>query len=161
MKKILTTIAVIAAFAASGPALAQQGKIELKSVVEKEVRVVNDAGEEVVQLVTADKVVPGDVVIYTVTYTNVADEAVDNVVITNPINDSLSYVADSAFAPGADVSFSADGGKSFSALTDLTVDRNGAPVAAGIDDLTHIRWILREPLDPGAQGFARFRARLN
>ena len=161
MNKILTTIAIIAALAASTPALSQQGKIELKSVVEKEVRVVNDAGEEVVQLVTADKVVPGDVVIYTVTYTNVADEAVENVVITNPINTALSYVPDSAFAPGADVSFSADGGKSFAALTDLTVERDGAPVAAGVDDLTHIRWILREPLDPGAQGFARFRARLN
>lgn len=161
MNRFLTTIAVIAALAASAPAFAQQGKIELKSVVEKEVRVVNDAGEEVVQLIAADKVVPGDVVIYTVTYTNVADEAVENVVITNPINTALNYVQDSAFAPGADVSFSADGGKTFATLTELTVERDGVPVAARVDDLTHIRWILREPLDPGAQGFARFRARLN
>lgn len=161
MNRLLTTFAAVLALVVAAPASAQEGKIELKSVVEKEVRVVNDAGEEVVQLVEADKVVPGDVVIYTVTYTNVADQAVDNVVITNPINDALSYVVDSAFAPGADVSFSADGGQTFAALDTLTVERDGTPVAAGVDDLTHIRWILREPLDPGAQGFARFRARLN
>ncbi|MEO0617004.1 MAG: hypothetical protein AAFY69_12815 [Pseudomonadota bacterium] len=161
MNRALTLLAAVLSLSLAAPALAQEGKIELKSVVEKEVRVVNDAGEEVVQLVTADKVVPGDVVIYTVTYTNVADQAVDNVVITNPINDALSYVVDSAFAPGADVSFSVDGGASFDVLDALTIERDGTTIAAGVDDLTHIRWILREPLDPGAQGFARFRARLN
>ncbi|MEL6447991.1 MAG: hypothetical protein AAFQ62_08635 [Pseudomonadota bacterium] len=161
MNRALTLLATLLSLSLATPALAQEGKIELKSVVEKEVRVVNGAGEEVVQLVTADKVVPGDVVIYTVTYTNVADQAVDNVVITNPINDALSYVVDSAFAPGADVSFSVDGGASFDALDALTVERDGTTITAGVDDLTHIRWILREPLDPGAQGFARFRARLN
>ena len=161
MNRMTTAIAALAALVAWTPALAQQGKIELKSVVEKEVRTVNDAGEEVVQLVTADKVVPGDVVIYTVTYTNVADQAVENVVITNPIDPALRYVEDSAFAPGADVSFSADGGQNFAALDALTVERGDTTVAATPEDLTHIRWTLREPLDPGAQGFARFRARLN
>ncbi|MEL7374487.1 MAG: hypothetical protein AAGJ36_08500, partial [Pseudomonadota bacterium] len=78
MNRALTLLATLLSLSLATPALAQEGKIELKSVVEKEVRVVNGAGEEVVQLVTADKVVPGDVVIYTVTYTNVADQAVDN-----------------------------------------------------------------------------------
>lgn len=161
MNRFIILLASLAALTIAAPATAQQGRIELKSVVEKEVRVTNDAGEEVVQLVTADKVVPGDVVIYTVTYTNVSDQAVDNVVVTNPINEALTYVDDSAFAPGADVSFSVDGGENFAPLDALTVERDGVTAAAGGDDLTHIRWTLREPLDPGAQGFARFRARLN
>lgn len=160
--KYLTTLAAAALMALLyTPALAQQGKIELKTVVEKEQRSTNEAGEEVVQLVTADQVVPGDMVIYTVTYTNVADQSVENVVITNPIAGELEYVAGSAFAPGADVSFSVDGGNSFAELEALRVEREGEEVAATSADLTHIRWTLRESLDPGSQGFARFRARLN
>ena len=143
------------------PAFAQQGKIELQTVVEKEQRSTNEAGEEVVQLVTADQVVPGDTVIYTVTYTNVADQSVENVVITNPIAAQLEYVVGSAFAPGADVSFSVDGGNSFAALDALRIERDGEQVSASAADLTHIRWTLRESLDAGSQGFARFRARLN
>ncbi|MEL7023599.1 MAG: hypothetical protein AAGL69_07600 [Pseudomonadota bacterium] len=154
-------IAAIAALLLTQTAFAQAGKIELKTVVEKEAVVLNEAGQEVTQLVPADKVVPGDVVIYTVTYTNVADEAVENVVITNPIADQLQYVTDSAFAPGADIEFSVDGGQQFAALESLTVERDGELVPARTDDLTHIRWTLTEQLDPGAQGFARFRARLN
>ncbi len=159
---ILNKLALItlAAFL-SATAVAQQGKVELKTVVEKEQRVTSDTGEEVVQLVAADKVVPGDTVIYTVTYTNVADQSIENVVITNPIAAELEYVSGSAFAPGAEVAFSVDGGATFDALDSLVVERDGEQVAASNTDLTHIRWTLREALDPGSQGFARFRARLN
>ncbi|MEO0575796.1 MAG: hypothetical protein AAF004_10055 [Pseudomonadota bacterium] len=161
MKLLHRAMLVLAMLSISSIAVAQQGKIELKTVVEVEERTVNEAGEAVVKLVPADKVVPGDVVVYTVTYTNVADQAVEKVVITNPIADGLDYVADSAFAPGAAVSFSVDGGTEFAALDTLTVEREGELVAASIADLTHIRWTLEGELDPGSQGFARFRARLN
>lgn len=161
MKFLNQTMLALVLLVVSAGAAAQQGKIELKTVVEVELRTVNEAGEAVVSLVPADKVVPGDVVVYTVTYTNVADQAVEKVVITNPIAEGLDYVADSAFAPGAEVSFSVDGGNEFAALDALTVERNGELVSASIDDLTHIRWTLDGELDPGSQGFARFRARLN
>ncbi|MEM6817985.1 MAG: hypothetical protein AAF578_04290 [Pseudomonadota bacterium] len=158
MKRIL---ALTALWLLGQAAVAQTGNIELKTVVEKETTVVNEAGQEVTQLVPVEKVIPGDVVIYTVTYTNIADEPAEKVVITNPIRSDLRYVRDSAFAPGADVEFSVDGGEQFAALEQLTVQRDGASVPASLDDLTHIRWTLRDQLDPGAQGFARFRARLN
>ena len=157
---ILQRVVIAAAFLAAG-AEAQTGRIELTTVVEKEASVTNEAGEAVVQLVPADKVVPGDVVIYTVTYTNVADESVENVVITNPIAAQLQYIDNSAFSPGADVAFSVDGGETFAPLGELVVERDGENVPAAPADLTHIRWSLRAALDPGAQGFARFRARLN
>lgn len=156
--KILTLIGLISL---SAVAFAQQGKIELKTVVEKETVVLTEDGGERIELVTADKVVPGDVVIYTVTYTNVADQAVENVTITNPIAAELEYVADSAFAPGASVAFSVDNGQSFAPLNALSVEDNGEQRAAEVADLTHIRWVLNDELAPGAQGFARFRARLN
>ncbi|MEM9171267.1 MAG: hypothetical protein AAGA84_01045 [Pseudomonadota bacterium] len=154
-------LAVAGTMILSAGAAAQEGKVELRTVVEKEQTTVNQEGETVTKLVPADKVVPGDVVIYTVTYTNVADQAVENIVITNPIADELEYVFDSAFAPGADISFSVDGGNAFASLDELTVNRDGQPVPASASDLTHIRWTLDGQLDPGAQGFARFRARLN
>lgn len=164
MRKTLTM--TLAALLLSASAMAQDGatepgRIELKNVVEKEQTVINEAGQETTQLVPADKVVPGDVLIYTVTYTNVGEEVMENVVITNPIASQLRYVADSAFAPGADIEFSVDGGQQFGDFESLTVLRDGDTKPASLDDLTHIRWTLRAELDPGAQGFARFRARLN
>ena len=161
MKLITRALLITSLLLSATTARAQQGKIELKTVVEKEQRTTNADGESIVQLVPAEKVVPGDVVIYTVTYTNVADQAVEKVVITNPIGESLEYVADSAFGPGAKVSFSVDGGNAFDELDALTVERNGERVAATSADLTHIRWTLDGELAPGSQGFARFRARLN
>lgn len=161
MKTLKALILAGMLFAAGTSHAQAQGKIELKTVVEKEQRTTDAQGNEVVALVPADKVVPGDVVVYTVTYTNIADQAIENVVITNPIDARLDYVADSAYAAGAEVSFSVDGGTTYAPLAELTVERDGVEVAASTADLTHIRWILNDQLDPGAQGFARFRARLN
>lgn len=161
MKIFTKAIFAVLILATSTSVFAQEGKIEVKTVVEKETIVVDETGKQNIELVAAEKVVPGDVVIYTVTYTNVADEAVENIVITNPIGENLQYVADSAFAPGANVSFSVDGGSTFAELGELTVDTDGVTTAARAEDLTHIRWALDGVLDPGSRGFARFRARLN
>ncbi|MEM7763322.1 MAG: hypothetical protein AAF290_04520 [Pseudomonadota bacterium] len=161
MNKWITTGVLLMAALAHTSAWAQEGKIQLQTVVEKEQVTVAENGDERVELVPVEKVFPGDVVIYTVTYTNVADQAVENVTITNPISAELSYVPESAFAPGADVSFSVDGGKTFDALANLTVAIDGAERTASVEDLTHIRWVLTDALAPGSRGFARFRARLN
>lgn len=160
--KFITQLLVVASMTlAFASAQAQQGKLELSTVVEKEQRVVDANGEEVVSLVTADKVVPGDVVVYTVTYTNISDQSVENVVITNPIAAQLTFENGSAFAPGAEVSFSADGGTTWGDLGELMVSDGDAARLATNADLTHIRWVLQGELDTGAKGFARFRARLN
>ena len=44
---------------------------------------------------------PGDDLVYTITFQNISDETAENVVITNPIAESLTYVNGSAFGPGA------------------------------------------------------------
>jgi uncharacterized repeat protein (TIGR01451 family) len=142
-------------------ALAQQGKVQLQTAVAKEQRTVDDTGETSIELVAADEVVPGDVVIYTVTYKNVSDESVENITVTNPIPPQLTYVPDSSFSPGADVQYSADGGATWGELSELVVADGDAERAATAEDLTHIRWRLSGELEPGNQGFARFRARLN
>ena len=106
----------------------------------------------------ADTVVPGESVGYTITFTNISDDAADNVVITNPIADSLTYVEGSAFGPGAEIQFSVDNGKTFADREALTVTEEGVVRAASAEDFTHIRWVMQQELAAGAQGVARFSA---
>jgi hypothetical protein len=71
----------------------------------------------------------------------------------------MSYVADSAVAPGAEVSYSVDGGRTFDAPENLTVhgpDGKERPAMAA--DYTHIRWVLKNRLKAGSMTLARFRA---
>jgi hypothetical protein len=80
---------------------------------------------------------------------------------TTPISENLTYIERSAFAPGTLIEFSVDGGKSFGAASELLVADNGIERPAEPRDFTHVRWTMQNQLDAGAQGMARFRARLN
>ena len=137
---------------------AAQPHLDIKTVVNKEETFINDNGESDKRLVAADVVVPGETVFYTITFTNVSDESADNIVITNPIANDLVYVDGSAFGPGADLQFSVDGGKTYAAAADLTVNEDGVTRAANARDFTHVRWIMKNTLDAGAQATARFAA---
>ena len=105
--------------------------------------------------------VPGDVVIYTTTIENISGEAADDIVVTSPVPEHLSYVAGSAFGPGMLIEFSVDGGVTYAAAEELTVNEDGQSRAATAEDYTHIRFELQDHLAAGAQGIARFRAKLN
>ncbi|MDH4106754.1 MAG: hypothetical protein OEW35_00405 [Gammaproteobacteria bacterium] len=162
MKTLLNAVLVLAAIAGATHAHAQQGHLNVTTIVQKEEVVVDENGQQSTRLVAAAKVVPGDQVVYTVTFANVSDEAADNIVITNPLPAEMTYVEGSAFGPGAEIEFSADGGKSFAAREKLTVpDEQGGQRQARAEDYTHIRWVMREQVRAGSQGVAQFRARLN
>ena len=137
---------------------AAQSHLDVQTTVQKEVVIENAAGEEEKRLVQADRVVPGEKVIYTITFTNVSDESADSVVITNPIAKDLVYVDESATGEEMDIQFSADDGKTFAAAADLTVAENGGTRPAKAEDFTHVRWVMRTDLAAGAQGTARFAA---
>lgn len=140
-------------------AMAQtQGHLEVRTIVQKEEVIINDAGESEKRLVPAEIVVPGESVFYTITFTNVSAEPADNVVITNPIAEDLMYIDGSAFGPGMDILFSIDGGETFAAANDLTVVEDGEVRDADAGDFTHVRWVMQNDLEVGAQGTARFAA---
>jgi uncharacterized repeat protein (TIGR01451 family) len=102
---------------------------------------------------------PGDEVVYTIAFENKNRLAVDNVRITNPIPPRMRYLENSAFGPGADVLYSVDGGKTYGKPSELIVaTEEGVSHLAAATDYTHIRWVLKAPLEAGAKGFARFRA---
>ncbi len=160
--KSMSKLAVFLFFTATSMAVFAQdgGYLEVNTVVQTEEAYTDEAGELRTRLVAAEKVVPGDEVIYTVTFKNVGDEPAENVVITNPISADLTYVAGSAFGASSSVQFSVDGGKNFAAAEDLTVSEDDAARLATPEDYTHVRWLFSNDLAPGAQGVVRFRARL-
>ena len=136
----------------------EQGHLNVQTVVQKEQVEVDEAGNEKTVLVDADKVVPGEHIVYTITFQNIGDEPAQNVVITNPIDANLTYIEGSAFGPGTDIQFSVDGGKTFAGRDALTVIEDGNERPAEAKDITHIRWVMQEDLAAGAQGNARFAA---
>lgn len=151
--------AVLAATMLVLPAYAQQqGNLNVKTTVQKQVVTVNAAGESETQLVPANTVVPGETVVYTITFQNIGNEAATNVVITNPIAETLTYVDGSAFGPGTAIRFSTDGGQSFAAANELSVEDGGELRPAGPEDFTHVQWVMQNELAVGAQGMARFTA---
>jgi uncharacterized repeat protein (TIGR01451 family) len=116
-------------------------------------------GTRIKEWLPATDIQQGQVVYYTVKIRNPGKAALHNVVVTKAIPANTRYLADSASAPGAAISFSVDGGTTFAPARGL-VDSGASGVqrTAAPDTYTHIRWQLRYPLAPGAIAYARFRA---
>lgn len=132
--------------------------LAIRSIAEVESRSLV-AGREVVKLIPADRVVPGDRVIYTLEVRNTAATAVDAPVVTHPVPEHMRYVADSAVGPGAEVSYSVDGGHRFGRAESLKVPgADGRPRPAVAADYTDIRWQLKNSLKANSVAFVRFRA---
>ena len=160
MRHVINVIAALAVLIPAGATLA--APINLQTVVHKEEVFVNATGQQETRLLPVTTAVPGDQVIYTVTFANEGDQPASGVTVVDPIPPQTRYVAGSAFGPGTDITFSVDGGTSFASAEELKVtDANGATRAARAEEYTHIRWVFRGELEPGAQGYARFRAVLN
>jgi uncharacterized repeat protein (TIGR01451 family) len=159
--KILTTLMVLMMVSSTHALAQQQGHLDVTTSVQKEEVTVDESGQSETKLVEANTVVPGDRVIYTITFRNTSEETAENVVITNPIAESLTYVAGSAFGPGAIIEFSVDGGQTYALAEELTVTEDGETRSAHPGDFTHIRWAMQNELAAGAQGTARFAAVLD
>jgi uncharacterized repeat protein (TIGR01451 family) len=132
--------------------------LSIKAVAEVESKTVA-GGRESVKLVSADRVVPGDRVIYTLEVRNTGAIGLESPTVIHPIPEHMRYVADSAVGPGAEVSYSIDGGKSFEHAENLRVtgaDGQSRPATAA--DYTHIRWHLKNTLKANSVAFVRFRA---
>ena len=160
LKKALILAAVVVATLPLTAHAVAQDALEVTTKVEKEIVVENERGETVVERVAADVVVPGERVVYTITFRNVGAEPADNVVITNPIADSLIYVAGSAASDIASVEFSIDGGQTFGPASELTLVDEGVERPATTQDYTHVRWIMQTELAAGAEGQTSFAADL-
>jgi uncharacterized repeat protein (TIGR01451 family) len=116
-------------------------------------------GRDAVKLVPADRVVPGDQVIYTVEIRNTGTAEVLAPSVAYAIPAHMRYVADSAVGPGAEVSYSVDGGRTFDRPENLKIAGPAGQLRpADAADYTHIRWQLKNSLKGNSVAFARFRA---
>jgi uncharacterized repeat protein (TIGR01451 family) len=135
--------------------------LEIKSIAEvesPEAQSTRAPGSRGVELVPADRVVPGDRVIYTLEVRNGGRTPIDAPDFTYAIPEHMRYVADSAVGPGAEVSYSVDGGRSFAHPEELKVKGpDGKLRAAAAADYTDIRWQLKNSLKANSVAFVRFR----
>jgi uncharacterized repeat protein (TIGR01451 family) len=156
--------AVAVAFTLGVPgiaAAAKQGLIELKTIAETELVVRRADGTQETKRIQAERVVPGDEVIYTIRYQNVGKEPADAVAITNPMPEHMEFRRVLDAAPKlAELTFSIDGGATFDVPAKLVVATDKGPRPAQPEEYTHVRWTLREPVPPGGSGQVSFRARL-
>jgi uncharacterized repeat protein (TIGR01451 family) len=162
MNKILPvalSLLVLVAAGADTVRAQQKGSIELRMIAEQEVEVTSAEGEKEVKRMPAAVVVPGDEVIYTISYRNVGEDTADSVVITNPVPTHMLYKDGSAGGEGTVITFSVDDGKTYDVPGNLKVlDADGKERSAVASDYTHIRWTLEKSVSPEAVGYVSFRA---
>ena len=160
--KSMGMLAAIAGILIETWALADDA-IQVQTQLIAEVRELTDvaSGRERYHYVPATVLSQGQVVYYTVRITNPASVFAKNVIVTQRIPANTTYVAGSAAAPAADVTFSLDGGETFLPPGQLTMDVEGKRQPVPASQFTHIRWHLRNALAPGAVALARFRAVFN
>ena len=155
----LCMVALAAAAAGQDAADAvHDDKISVKAIAEVAVKS-SEGGRETLHLEPADRVVPGDEVIYTLEIRNTTAMVRPPPTVDYPIPEHMRYIADSAVGAGAVVSYSIDGGRTFARPEELFVtgeDDKKRPAAA--EDYTHIRWRLKHILKGNSVAYARFRA---
>ena len=78
-----------------------------------------------------------------------------------PVPSEVRYIENSATKTVADAEYSADGGTTFAPREALSVtDTSGVQRPAAADDITHVRWSMRDAIAPGQTGQLWYRATL-
>lgn len=139
-------------------ALPAMAAMTAKQVVEKEVIVRTANGAETVRRQPADKVTPGETVVYSIRYRNDSGEAASDIVLVMPVPKEVAYVEGSVSGDDTSVAFSADGGKTYVARGRLTVEEGGSTRPARGDEITHIRWTLAAPVPAKGEGEVSYKA---
>jgi len=166
MKTLITflflSLTATAASLAYGQAKPAAGNIEFKNVAEVEIEVKIAEGKTEKKRSAVQKAIPGTVVFYTSTFRNISARPAGNINITNPVPANTTLVAGSAYGEGMDISYSADGGKTWTPADKVKVKgADGKERPAGISEFTHIKWSARGELASGKQGEAGFRVVVN
>ena len=155
----LMPVPVAAVEAPDSQAVAQaSGSGPLQTAIDVETLQVRKGpdGQEIRRWKRADRLRSGEEVHYTVRVTNPGKQPVTDVVVTKRLPFGVHYLPGTATGPACQVQFSSDGGATFATPKDPVAKTKGAPKPA--IEYTHVRWILRRPLSPGATALLRFRA---
>lgn len=137
--------------------------IKLTITAEKEM-IVKEGSRNVKKRVAAKTIEPGEIIIYIIRYSNRGDEAATNVDVKNPVPSNTEFVSGSAKGKGANITFSADGGKTFGKTSSVTYqvkDSSGKMITrkAGPENYTNVRWLIAR-VKPGKSGELEYRVRV-
>ncbi|MFZ5842066.1 MAG: hypothetical protein ACOY3E_04125 [Pseudomonadota bacterium] len=162
--KTIAGLAVVALLAmpsawAVDAAPAKKPGIELTVKSFQEIDVTDKNGKVEKKTVPVAKIVPGDEVIYVISWKNNGAKPASDVVVSNPVPPQVTFVAGSAKAPGAKDEVSVDDGKTWGQLETLMVKADDGKLrpATGAD-VTVVQWKLSAPVAPGASGSVGYRA---
>lgn len=158
---LILTVAFTFLFNGLSAFAADESPISIVSSAEIEQVVINAKGEKEVKRVPAAKVMPGSTVVFSNTCTNNGSEAIENIIINNPVPEHMVYIEGSATGPGTTVSFSVDNGQNYDAPENLIiVEQDGSTRPAANSDYTHIRWQLAGFLGSQESRVVEFKARV-
>ena len=145
----------------SSPASAQQRQADALVITAQNLMAGDERHQEQAD---PNALLPGDVVLFRLTFTNRLDVPVRNVEFKDPLPAGLRYLGSSATADRDDVviAYSIDGGRTFLAdpLIEEVIDGERVTRPAPPEMYTHIRWLVRDWVQPGARVTAEFRAQL-
>lgn len=137
---------------------ASASALTAKQSVEKEIVVQMPDGTESVTRGPAELVVPGERVVYTLSFTNDDAAPASDLVLTMPVPSEIKYMDGSATKDGANIVYSADGGQTFADRAVLrATGADGTVRTATAEDITHIRWTVAGPVAVGETGDLSFK----
>lgn len=138
--------------------LSEEGSIKFTNKVFKQVIKTNENGEKEFSYVEPTIAIPGDVMLYSITFENIGKEVVSNIVVNDPIPNNSKYRINSAVGKNTTITFSIDGGKNFGDPEDLVVkDKSGKSWVAKPEEYTHIRWVYGKSLASGEKAEVSFK----
>lgn len=153
-------MAVILFLAGTSDARQENARMDLKTTAVKEVTL-KQQGKTMTKRIPLDKANPGDVVVYTITYSNPGNGPILDAVIVNPVPEGVSYIADTAEGKGADITCSIDKGRTWQkppVMIDFKKpDGSLEKKPASPDMYTHIKWAIKKPVAPGQSGEVSFK----
>ena len=127
--------------------------VALSSAVFLEKTVADNSGHSRIVLEEPKAVTPGDQLVFILNYRNAGSAPAKDFIVTNPLPSAVAY---QGRGDGAQVSI--DGGRSWGTLPALKVrEADGRWRNARPEDVTHVRWALKQTVAAGAQGKLSFR----
>ncbi len=144
-----------AALTIAAPAYAQSANaVALTSNVLVERTSTDANGRNQVTLEEPRVVVPGDRLVFVISYRNNGTQPATDFVVTNPMPSAVAYQN----SEDATATLSVDGGRSWGTLASLTVaNGDGTSRPARPEDVTHVRWAFSQPIPAGRAGRLMYR----
>ncbi len=136
------------------PAVAQTATAP-KPIVLKLVQSKKVADKKGFKLVPITKAASGDVIVYSIAANNISTKPINKLVINQKIRPGTSYVVSSATpVKGTDLTFSIDGGKTYTAAP--IIAKKPAPA----DSYTNVRWAFVGSIAPKSQSALSYEVRV-